>query len=127
MSSRLTRLCFTCESAAPAKQAKTVDVIDYNAVMKATKHHDPYVQAMEQLHCITKDLTVSRHSIKASSHGPRAANAAQEDLPQPNQVQQTPLSNTQLPTLPSSTAQSAPKCFKYLAYSIEHPLLGGLN
>jgi hypothetical protein len=96
MSSRLTRLCFTCESAAPAKQAKTVDVIDYNAVMKATKHHDPYVQAMEQLHCITKDLTVSRHSIKASSHGPRAANAAQEDLPQPNQVQQTPLSNTQL-------------------------------
>lgn len=30
-------------------------------------------------------------------------------------------------TLPSSTAQSAPKCFKYLACSIEHPLLGGLN
>jgi hypothetical protein len=47
------------------KQAKPVSVIDYNAVMKATKHHDPYVQAMEQLHCITKDLTTaSRRTLQ---------------------------------------------------------------
>jgi hypothetical protein len=45
------------------KQANTDDVMDHNAVLEATKHHDPYAQAMEELNCATEGLTASIHQV----------------------------------------------------------------
>jgi hypothetical protein len=101
--------------------------MDHNAVLEATKHHDPYAQAMEELNCATEGLTASIHQVmdlerqrqRKKTHLNRIK-ASKRRFPIPNypitQLPYYPI--TQLPTLPFSTAQTAPKCFKYLSCSV---------